>query len=78
MWLTLSEFFFSIDVNQTLIRVQFWQKPKFVYIILDIIVNTNTNFSMDLRDHEAWSPPAENRILLMAGSTTKWVPSGKK
>merc|ERR1719430_1552946 len=32
---------------------------------------------MDLRNHEAWSPPAENRILLMAGSTTKWVPSGE-
>ena len=35
------------------------------------------NFSLDLSRHEAWAPPSENRILLLSGSKTKWVPGGK-
>jgi len=40
------------------------------------------NLNMDLGGHdsvrhEAWAPPGENRILLISGSTTKWVPGGE-
>jgi len=51
----------------------FWRKGLEVWETFISVADLD----MDLRDHEAWSPPAENRILLMAGSTTKWVPGGE-
>jgi len=51
----------------------FWRKGLDVWETFISVADLD----MDLNRHEAWSHPAENRILLMAGSTTKWVPGGE-